>query len=148
MHYNEPINLKKRQYFYFPYKNIGAKARFIPILHPLTEVRGNGYYILILPWLETREGFNSSLELFIFPGLQKNGGIKYRKIAEINEYSSDFKWLILSENYSQTASKISSISPGVLIIFMKVPILNSGQLTANRYFPGSIVAFFPCKIIS
>jgi len=28
---------------------------------------------LILPCLETPEGFNSTLELFIFPGLQQNG---------------------------------------------------------------------------
>ena len=49
---------------------------------------------------------------------------------------------------SQSRSRLSSISPGVLMIFIKVPILNSGQWSAILYLPWSIVALFPCKIIS
>jgi len=45
--------------------NLWAKAQFIPIPLPLTEVRGNGIYILILTVLETPEGFfNSGLMVF------------------------------------------------------------------------------------
>jgi len=50
--------------------------------------------------------------------------------------------------YSHKLSKVSSISPGVLMIFIKVPMVSSGQCKAILYLPCSMVASFPCKMIS
>ncbi len=121
--------------FYFePFRIISA-AR-IPGIQPRT-VKINTIIIDPQPLSTTAKGGQ-----IIANKTRKQPIVKYFENINLNNitmgrYNSLCVTYLLKKinNYSQSPSSVSSISPGVLIIFIKVPIVNSGQCKAILYLP-------------